>query len=345
MPSAKGNGSTAGNNASGRSQAAANVVWRDVVFLVLGAVALQLIGYVETNAYDASLRVGNWGGGDDSCGAPEGGANPVGVVDTGFVLTARLYAWLARNRFWNDVAAGVNSLALVVPSVYAAYTMLWVGDFSLVFRILSAQLLRSFCGWFTYLPPDPEYLMSYYDFPDVFQCLVKDCSGDPAEEPVLPFVSFFSGHVATIVICANHMYMYGHKEMAVLLHVMNVFQIVRLLATRGHYSIDIIIGWCVAVYVGRGAGRLGRQYGRGVSFQKFLPETPTEAFEAVTGIGDALNEKRMSKLLRNPDVQMLMESVRKKEREDVLWSVKNETTAQLAAEQLKKEYEAVFEKE
>ena len=341
MAPAKENGTDAGNDASGRNQALAKVVWRDVVFLILGAIALQLIGYVETNAYDASLRTG-WGGSDSSCAA--GGGNPVGVVDTGFFLTKPLYEFLARNRSWNDVAAGVNSLALAVPSVYAAYTMLWVGDFSLVFRLLTAQLLRSFCGWFTYLPPDNEYLMSYYDFPDVFQCLAKDCSGDPAKEPVLPFVSFFSGHVATIVICANHMYMYGHKKLAVLLHIMNVFQVIRLLATRGHYSIDIIIGWCVAVYVGRGAGRLGRQYGRGVSFQAFLPETPTEAFEAVTGIGDALNEKRMSMLLKNPDVQKLINSVRKKERDDVLWSVKNDTTAQLAAEQLKTEYDAYFEK-
>jgi len=30
------------------------------------------------------------------------------------------------------------------------------------------------------------------------------------------------------------------------MHVINVFQIVRLLATRGHYSIDLIIGWVVA---------------------------------------------------------------------------------------------------
>jgi len=311
------------------------VVWRDVIFLIMGALALQVIGYVETNAYDASLRGG---------GAATDSGSPIGVVDTGFFLTARLHAFLERNRHWNDVLAGVNSLVLVVPSVYAAYTMLWVGDFSLVFRLLATQLLRSFCGWFTYLPPDPEYLMSYYDFPDVFQCFVKDCSGDPAKQEVLPFVSFFSGHVGTIVICANHMYMYGHRKMAVMLHVMNIFQIVRLLASRGHYSIDIIIGWCVAVYVCNPAGRLGSYYARG-EIQAVLPQTPTEAFEVVTGISDSLNEKRVATLLKNPDAQKLMRSVRKKEREDVWCSVKNDTIAQFAAEHLKTEMEAYSRKE
>jgi hypothetical protein len=75
------------------------------------------------------------------------------------------------------------------------------------------------------------------------QCIfVKDCSQAAAPE-VLPFVSFFSGHVCTMVTTANHMYMHGYRNLGVFCHVMNVLQIVRLLATRGHYSIDIIIAW------------------------------------------------------------------------------------------------------
>eukprot|EP00593_Proboscia_inermis_P006245 CAMPEP_0171313034 /NCGR_PEP_ID=MMETSP0816-20121228/37149_1 /TAXON_ID=420281 /ORGANISM="Proboscia inermis, Strain CCAP1064/1" /LENGTH=48 /DNA_ID= /DNA_START= /DNA_END= /DNA_ORIENTATION= len=44
----------------------------------MGALALQVIGYVETNAYDASLRGG---------GAATDSGSPIGVVDTGFFLT------------------------------------------------------------------------------------------------------------------------------------------------------------------------------------------------------------------------------------------------------------------
>lgn len=41
---------------------------------------------------------------------------------------------------------------------------------------------------------------------------------------------------------------------------MNVLQILRLLATRGHYSIDIMVGWIVAVYVSNPAEKIGRWY-------------------------------------------------------------------------------------
>jgi hypothetical protein len=34
----------------------------------------------------------------------------------------------------------------------------------------------------------------HYDFPDIAQCMLKDC-GDPRHAKVQPFVSFFSGHV------------------------------------------------------------------------------------------------------------------------------------------------------
>jgi hypothetical protein len=75
--------------------------------------------------------------------------------------------------------------------------------------------------------------------------------------------------VATLVINANHMYLHGFRNLAIFFHVFDIFQIIRLLATRGHYSIDIVIGWYMAVYVSNPAGRLGRHFSRG---DKSLPE-------------------------------------------------------------------------
>lgn len=68
---------------------------------------------------------------------------------------------------------------------------------------------------------------------------------------------------ATLVINANHMYVNGFQNLAIFFHIFNVFQIIRLLASRGHYSIDIVIGWYMAVYVSNVAGRLGRHFSRG----------------------------------------------------------------------------------
>ena len=183
---------------------------------------------------------------------------------------------------------------------------------------LCYQLLRAFCGWYTYLPPDPTYLSSNYDFPDFVHCLFQECSQDASnggQEASLPFVSFFSGHVATMVVAGNHMWLSGYVNMALLIHVLNLLQIVRLLATRGHYSIDMIIGWYVAVYVSNPAGRLGRYYSRGTTVQELMPKTPQEALETLTGVQYARYEARMSALSHRPEIQKVLQEIYKEERE------------------------------
>lgn len=205
------------------------IIWRDFAFLILAGVGAHIISYVELHASEAELRGGI--------------SSPHGVVDTGFILTTTVHTFLKEHAGWNDFFAALNSIALMIPMIYTVYITLWKGDFDLAFRYFAMHLLRSFCGWFTYLPPDPTYLPSNYDFPDIFQCLtIKDCSQAPEPE-ILPFVSFFSGHVSTVVTTANHMYMHGFWNLGIFCHVINVLQIIRLLATRGHYSIDVIIAW------------------------------------------------------------------------------------------------------
>ena len=174
-------------------------LWRDFLLVVIGCLALTAISYVETHASEerhvpfqkqmSTLNVTVT-------------TTNHGIVDTGFSMTTPIYEFLKIHRHsYNDFFAFCNSVILLIPGVYGAYTV-YVGDYSYIFRILFTQLLRSFCGWATYLPPSNEYLMSYYDFPDVVQCLSgqANCSADYRDESaddieVLPFVSFFSGHV------------------------------------------------------------------------------------------------------------------------------------------------------
>lgn len=185
------------------------VVWRDICFLALGCVAVSIIGFVESHASEVGARsiAVKVAGLYDMGEMP---VNPHGIVDTGFILTHQLYEWLKANRGWNDFFAGLNSVILVGPSLYIAYVTAWKGDYSLSFRVIALQLLRSLCGWFTYLPPDPTYLNSYYDFPDIVHCLFEDCQGEVPK--AMPFVSFFSGHVATIVVVGNHMWLNGFRN-------------------------------------------------------------------------------------------------------------------------------------
>ena len=105
------------------------------------------------------------------------------------------------------------------------------------------------------------------------------------------------------VCIANHAYLHGYRKFGVTCHVLNVLQIVRLLATRGHYSIDIIIGWYVAIYVSRSAGRLGRYYSRGVRMRDLGPKNRREAFETFTGLTTEMRSRRLSKLVRDANLQ------------------------------------------
>ena len=58
------------------------------------------------------------------------------------------------------------------------------------------------------------------------------------------------------------------------MHILNVLQMIRLLATRGQCSIDIIVGWVVAVYASKKASQFGNFYSI-ASTQDLLRHSPT----------------------------------------------------------------------
>lgn len=68
--------------------------------------------------------------------------------------------------------------------------------------------------------------------------------GSGADFPVgnVSFFLFFSGHVAGSVIASLDMRRMQRWELAWTFDVLNVLQAVRLLGTRGHYTIDLAVG-------------------------------------------------------------------------------------------------------
>ena len=257
--------------------------WDHVFYLVRPLIVLvgvgfitQLTLYVEMEPTRGAIDV-------DALRRRGGGKGAIGssitidtsaIVDTGFVATAGLHQFFQRSQFAVDVGALLNSMLVIFCQGYCAYVGLWEGEFGLAFRITFAAWLRAFCGWFTYLPASTEYLQSDYDFPDMLTSgavqslilngnftLTPPCAST-ADCKVPPFVSFFSGHVSNTVMVANYLYLRGFKKCGKMLHFLNLLQIVRLLATRGHYSIDIIVGWIVAIYVTNPAERLGSYFSR-----------------------------------------------------------------------------------
>ena len=94
---------------------------------------------------------------------------------------------------------------------------------------ISAMMMftcRGILGYSTQLPLPKEYLGSGADFP------VGNVS----------FFLFYSGHVATAVIASLDMRRMQRRALAWTFDVLNVLQALRLLTTRGHYTIDLGTG-------------------------------------------------------------------------------------------------------
>lgn len=68
--------------------------------------------------------------------------------------------------------------------------------------------------------------------------------GSGVDFPVgnVSFFLFYSGHVAASVIASLDMRRVQRWELARTFDALNVLQFVRLLATRGHYTIDLAVG-------------------------------------------------------------------------------------------------------
>eukprot|EP00581_Thalassiosira_minuscula_P005929 CAMPEP_0183747990 /NCGR_PEP_ID=MMETSP0737-20130205/67540_1 /TAXON_ID=385413 /ORGANISM="Thalassiosira miniscula, Strain CCMP1093" /LENGTH=340 /DNA_ID=CAMNT_0025983707 /DNA_START=245 /DNA_END=1267 /DNA_ORIENTATION=+ len=310
-------------------------ILRDVMFLLAGAIAYAIVAYVETHASDDEIRViyrssspsSLIPNNDDAVCSIENEESclytpsKTGILDAGFILTAPIHSYLACHRNINDLLAMWNSMMLTIPLAYVIYVTLWKGDFRLSFRLIATHLFRTFCGWLTYLPPDPEFLSSLYDFPEIFLCLFQECSSH--SDQVVNFLTFFSGHVATIVIIANHLYMAKHTRLSVCLHCFNWLQAIRLLATRGHYSIDLIIGYVVAAFVSSPAERLGLYYSRGI--QPVLPGF-VEAFENLTGVSMVENQEDKS------NTTSQMSSLNGMSSHDDLNNVQSDTSVRIAVD-------------
>lgn len=75
-------------------------------------------------------------------------------------------------------------------------------------------------------------------------CVAQGFLGSGADFPVgnVSFFLFYSGHVAGSVIASLDMRRMQRWELAWTFDALNLLQAVRLLGTRGHYTIDLAVG-------------------------------------------------------------------------------------------------------
>ncbi|KAJ6832501.1 phosphatidylcholine:diacylglycerol cholinephosphotransferase 1-like [Iris pallida] len=147
-------------------------------------------------------------------------------VDVGFVLTRPLHGVLVGRPNLSSALAALNTVFVGMQIVYIVWTFLVEGRPRPTIAALFMFTCRGILGCSTRLPLPEGFLGSGVDFP------VGNVS----------FFLFFSGHVGGSVIASQDMRRARRRGLARTFDVLNVLQVVRLLATRGHYTIDLAAG-------------------------------------------------------------------------------------------------------
>lgn len=146
--------------------------------------------------------------------------------DIGFVATVYLHRILASSPTLNTVLAGLNTVFVGMQTTYIIGTWVIEGRPRATVAALFMFTCRGILGYSTQLPLPEGFLGSGADFP------VGNVS----------FFLFYSGHVAGSVIASLDMRRMQRWELAILFDTLNILQVMRLLSTRGHYTIDLAIG-------------------------------------------------------------------------------------------------------
>ncbi|KAG2305941.1 hypothetical protein Bca52824_025689 [Brassica carinata] len=146
--------------------------------------------------------------------------------DIGFVATRSLNRVLADSPDLNTVLAALNTVFVGMQTTYIVWTWLMEGRPRATISACFMFTCRGILGYSTQLPLPQEFLGSGVDFP------VGNVS----------FFLFYSGHVAGSMIASLDMRRMQRLRLAMLFDILNVLQSIRLLGTRGHYTIDLAVG-------------------------------------------------------------------------------------------------------
>lgn len=146
--------------------------------------------------------------------------------DLGFIATVPFHRFLASSPALNNILAGLNTVFVFMQTSYILWTWLVEGRPRATIATLFMFTFRGILGYSTQLPLPQDFLGSGADFP------VGNVS----------FFLFYSGHVAASVIASLDMRRMHRWESAWAFDTLNVLQFVRLLSTRGHYTIDLVVG-------------------------------------------------------------------------------------------------------
>ncbi|KAJ4893736.1 Phosphatidylcholine:diacylglycerol cholinephosphotransferase 1 [Raphanus sativus] len=182
--------------------------------------------------------------------------------DIGFVATRSLNRVLANSPDLNTVLAALNTVFVAMQTTYIVWTWLMEGRPRATISACFMFTCRGILGYSTQLPLPQEFLGSGVDFP------VGNVS----------FFLFYSGHVAGSMIASLDMRRMQRLRLAMLFDTLNVLQSIRLLGTRGHYTIDLAVGVGAGILFDSLAGKyeemMSKRHNLGNGFSLISKDSP-----------------------------------------------------------------------
>lgn len=170
------------------------------------------------------------------------------IVDVGFKVTQPVHRYLSGHPDLHHLLASLNTLGIYSLLLYSIlYVGYYQGRPGLVVVEMGLFIVRLICGWLTQSPYSPEYLSSSHDFPDSIINQFRDPLSHKQQH--VSFFFFFSGHVALVSLFRTYFKRKGHYWSSSMCDLFNALQVIRLLGTRGHYTIDLIGGAFIGNYV------------------------------------------------------------------------------------------------
>jgi len=157
--------------------------------------------------------------------------------DFGFKITKPITQYLKNNLILNNNLALINSL-LQVGLIFYIIIQFIFSNTILLYKSLILLTYRQICGFITKMPIPNDFkeLESKQDIPS------KNHN----------FFFHYSGHTFILVLVGLDMITKYNKDKTTLIIIFStlyILQTLRLLATRGHYSIDISNGTVLAYLV------------------------------------------------------------------------------------------------
>jgi len=152
--------------------------------------------------------------------------------DIGFIITRPIFNLLRENQTINGILALINSIIILSCKGYVVYIFMTDETSLLPNRILWLMSIRNISG-----------VLTRYPIPEDFECVDSKYDIPPKGGN---FFYMFSAHTYILTSVALHV-IYETNYMPIYFSItgfllLYLFQSIRLLATRGHYSNDIFLG-------------------------------------------------------------------------------------------------------